>query len=401
VRRRINGLDGIRALAAVFVVVNHIYLRAFPGYPVDHAPWWASEFIYGRFAVVVFIVLSGFSLAVAPARSGWRLESVATFARRRAWRILPPYWAALVFSLLMTWFVVAQPGWPEPTGQSVLVNGVFLQDVVAVPSPNRAFWSIAIEVQLYVVFPLLILAMRRINAFAMISTVAVPVLVLGGCAAAHIGTAAGLVNQYTPDLAVLFAIGIAAGSIVRATDQVRDLPWHAYALACAVPVLALIVWRGSVWTINNFFWVDLSLGPAIGCLLAGIATGRPRRLVRVLDTRPLRSLGSFSYSLYLTHAPIVIAVYYGFVQGRVPAGVPTFLVLCLIVLPLTIGFARLFATVFELPFQRRRGREVAQVARVAARATASSARRGQPNLSHHAGKSGVGPAHRQSSTVPT
>jgi hypothetical protein len=42
-------------------------------------------------------------------------------------------------------------------------------------------------------------------------------------------------------------------------------------------------------------------------------------------------------------------------QGRVPLGVPMFLVLCAIVLPLTVLFARLFAEVFELPFQRRRG----------------------------------------------
>src|SRR3954471_10178830 len=97
-RPRLAGLDGLRGLAALFVVVNHIFLRAFPGYPVDRAPFWAAWFIYGRFAVVVFIVLSGFSLALSPARLGWRLDSVSRFARRRARRILPPYWAALGFS---------------------------------------------------------------------------------------------------------------------------------------------------------------------------------------------------------------------------------------------------------------------------------------------------------------
>ena len=56
----------MRGLAALFVVVNHVFLRAFPGYPVDTAPFWAAWFIYGRFAVVVFIVLSGFSLAMTP-----------------------------------------------------------------------------------------------------------------------------------------------------------------------------------------------------------------------------------------------------------------------------------------------------------------------------------------------
>ena len=354
-QRRLVGLDGIRGLAALFVVVNHIFLRAFPGYPADHAPFWAGGFIYGRFAVVVFIVLSGFSLSVSPARAGWRLDGVSKFARRRAWRILPPYWAALVFSLLMTWFVVAQPGWPVPTAKSVAVNGLLVQDVFAAPSPNRAFWSIAIEAQLYVVFPLLILAMRRLNAFAMVAAVAAPVLTLGILGAAHVRAATDLVNQYTPDLAVLFAIGVAAAGILTTTERRRARPWHWFALALAVPVFALIAWKGSVWTIDNFFWVDMAFGPAIGCLLAAIATHRPKPLVRLLDTRPLRRLGSFSYSLYLTHAPIVIAVYYGLMEGRVRPGVPTFLVLCAIVLPLTVLFARLFAEVFELPFQRRRG----------------------------------------------
>ena len=185
-RPRLVGLDGIRGLAALFVVLNHVFLRAFPGYPADHAPFWIAGFIDGRFAVVVFIVLSGFSLSVSAARAGWRLDGVANFARRRAWRILPPYWAALGFSLLMTWLVVAQPGWPVPTEKSVAVNGLLVQDAFAAPSPNRAFWSIAIEAQLYIVFPLLILAMRRLNAFAMVATVAAPVLALGICSAAHV-----------------------------------------------------------------------------------------------------------------------------------------------------------------------------------------------------------------------
>jgi peptidoglycan/LPS O-acetylase OafA/YrhL len=354
-RPRLVGLDGIRGLAALYVVIYHIFLRAFPGYSAGQAPFWAAGFRYGRFAVVIFIVLSGFSLSVGAARAGWRLDGVRTFAHRRAWRILPPYWAALVFSLLMTWFVLAQPGWPVPTAKSVTVNGLLIQDIVAAPSPNRSFWSIAIEAQLYVVFPLLILAVRRVNAVAMLALVATPVLILGVRAAAHDQAATDLVNQYTPDLAVLFAIGVTAAGILTTTDSRRGRPWHRYALALAAPVFALIAWQGAVWTNDNLFWIDLAFGPAIGCLLAAIATGRPRPLLRLLDTRSLRRLGSFSYSLYLTHAPIVIAVYYGLLQGRVRRGVPMFLVLCAILLPLTVLFARLFAQVFELPFQRQRG----------------------------------------------
>ncbi len=353
-QRRLAGLDGIRGLAAVFVVVNHIFLRAFPGYPVDQAPWWAAWFIYGRFAVVVFIVLSGFSLAVSPARHGWRLGELGQYARRRAWRILPPYWAALVFSLLMTWLVLAQPGWPEPTGRSVVVNALLVQDIVGAPSPNRAFWSIAIEAQLYVLFPLLLLMVRRCNALAMAATVTVLVSAMGvlGQGDEWIGA---LVTQYTPDLAALFAMGVLAAGVVNAKQRTRCWPWPWLALGSGLPVFTLVAVRGSVWTIHNLFWVDLALGPVIACMLVSISLGRPATVVRLLDARPLRGLGSISYSLYLTHAPIVIAIYFGLLAGWLRPGVPTFLVMVGVVLPVAILFARSFAAVFEIPFRQHRG----------------------------------------------
>ena len=138
-RQRLAGLDGVRGLAALFVVVNHVFLRAFPGYPVDRAPFWAGWFIYGRFAVVVFIVLSGFSLALSPARHGWRLDGVSRFALRRVRRILRPYWAGLAFSLAVAWLAVPPPGQGAPDAKSVVVNGLLVQNLVGVPSPNRAF----------------------------------------------------------------------------------------------------------------------------------------------------------------------------------------------------------------------------------------------------------------------
>jgi peptidoglycan/LPS O-acetylase OafA/YrhL len=351
---RVVGLDGIRGLAALFVVLNHVFLRAWPGYPVDTAPFWASEFIYGRFAVVVFIALSGFSLSLAPARAGWRFDSVATFARRRAWRILPPYWAALWFSLGMTWFVVAQPGWPVPDGKSVVVYGLLVQDAVPAGIPNRAFWSIAVEAQLYVLLPLLLLMVRRVSAVAMVAVVAA-VVATAGLLGPHVPLLHDGLIAFTPDLAVLFAIGVLAAGIVSASSRTRSLPWARFALGAAIPVVALIAVAGSTWTDEHLFWVDLAWGPAIGCLLAAVATSRPRSVVRLLDSRPLRGLGPISYSLYLTHAPIVIAVSYGLVLGRVAPGTPTFLVLTAVLVPLTVGFARLFAVAFEFPFQRHRG----------------------------------------------
>ena len=350
-RQRLAGLDGIRGLAALFVVVNHIFLRAFPGYPVDHAPFWAAPFIYGRFAVVVFIVLSGFSLALSPARDGWRLDGVSRFAHRRARRILPPYWAALAFSLAVAWLVVPPPGQGAPDVKSVVVNGVLVQNLVGAPTPNGSFWSMAVEAQLYVLFPLLLLMVRRWGAIVMVATVTL-VVVTVGILATHVSRLDVFATQSPPDLAALFAVGVVSAGVVGASGA-RRWPWAWLALAAAAPVLAMIAWQGSVWTLDHLLWVDLALGPAIGCLLAGLATGHAAPLGRLLDARPLRSLGSSSYSLYLTHGPIVVVVYETLVAGRVPQGVPAFVVSLALVVPLTIAFARVFASVFETPFRHR------------------------------------------------
>lgn len=351
-KKRLVGLDGIRGLAALFVVLHHSYLVSFPGYPAITGPAWAGWMIYGHIAVVVFIVLSGFSLAVSPARHEWDLGGKSRFAVRRAWRILPPYWAALAFSLIIAWTLVPQPGEGEPTGKSVAIFGLLLQDVFGSPSPNGAFWSIAVEAQLYVVFPLLLLMLRRAHALLMIASVTA-VIVAIGLLSPHVSIVDKL-QRLTPQFAALFAAGIFAAGILAANDRIRRLPWHWLSLAAFVPVLAVIVIKGSVWTIENYFWIDLALGPAIAMLLAAAATERPGWLVGFLDTRPMRSLGSFSYSLYLIHAPIVVAIYELVVAPRVAHGVPALLVTLAIAVPVSVITARLFAAVFEIPFQRHR-----------------------------------------------
>jgi peptidoglycan/LPS O-acetylase OafA/YrhL len=251
-----------------------------------------------------------------------------------------------------------------PDAKSVLVNGLLVQNVVGAHSPNAAFWSMAVEAQLYLLFPLLLLIVRRRGAIVMLAALTFVVAAVG-IFGPHIARVDTFVIESPPDLAALFGIGVLAAGIVGASRGRRSWPWHWLALAAAAPVLATIWWQGSVWTLDHLFWVDLALGPAVACLLAGLATCRPAPLLRLLDTRPIRNLGDSSYSLYLTHAPIVIVVYEKIVAGRVSQGVPAFVVTLAIALPLTIAFARLFASVFEKPFLRRRAPSEAPRLRVA------------------------------------
>ncbi|MFF5288745.1 acyltransferase family protein [Paractinoplanes globisporus] len=351
-QRRVTGLDGIRGLAALFVVVHHTYLESFPGYPVNTGPSWLAWLLYGHLAVVVFIALSGFSLAVAPARRNWQLGGKARFAHRRAWRILPPYWAALVFSCIIAWTIVPQPGSPAPDGKAVVVYGLLVQDIFGSSVPNGAFWSIAVEAQLYLVFPLMLLLVRRISGAFMVA--AVTAVVVGvGLLAPHLHPV-DMLMRLNPQMAVLFALGLATAGVLRASDRVHRLPWQWFTVAATVPVVILCIAEGTGWWEREHFWADLAWAPAIGLLLAAVATGRARSLKWVLDTAPVRKLGSFSYSLYLIHAPIVVAISEKVVGPRMDPGLPRFLVTLVIAVPLSVFTARWFAALFEIPFQRYR-----------------------------------------------
>ena len=217
-----------------------------------------------------------------------------------------------------------------------------------------------VEAQLYVVFPLLLLMVRRWGVVVMVATVTLVVASVG-VLGPHIPRLDALEIQSPPDLAALFAIAVASAGIVGASGARRSWPWAWLALAAAAPVLAMIWWQGSVWTLDHLFWTDLALGPAVACLLASLATGHATALLRLLDARPIRSLGRSSYSLYLTHGPIVVVVYETIVVGRVRQGVPAFVVSLALVVPLTVLFARVFASIFETPWaMNRRDRSARQ-----------------------------------------
>ncbi|MEU1615925.1 acyltransferase [Streptomyces sp. NPDC005722] len=351
-RPEVPGLEGLRGLAALYVVLFHCWLYTFPGYPDSSAPWWLDGLMYGRLAVVFFLVLSGFSLAVAPARDGWRLGGAARFLRRRAWRILPPYWAALAASLVVARYVVPASHFGPPTGATVVVYGLLGQDVLNAPTPNGTFWSIAVEAELYLLFPLLLLVRRRLGAAVLVAGVTLPVVVYGLMAPG--ASPVEGTNWLTPHLAPVFVAGLVGAGIVVASARVRRLPWHWFAVASAVPVAALAAVKGRVWTVDHYFWVDLAVVPAMTMLIAAVATGRPAFLLRLLTARPVQGLGNVSYSLYLVHLPVVMAVIRRVAPRFVAPGLPTFWFTLLVALPVSLPAAWLFARVFELPFKRHR-----------------------------------------------
>ena len=328
---------GLRGLAALYVAAFHCRLLTYG----SAGPWWLGWLAYGRIAVVFFLVLSGFSLALSPTLAS---AGVREFARRRALRILPAYWAALAISLAVAAFVVPASHQGPPTGETVVVYGLMLQDLFVAPTPNGAFWSLAVEVELYAVFPLLVFLRRRLGAAALIG-LAVAFALLAG-------TPYEGVNRLFPNLLPAFA-----GGVLGASARPARAKW--WSLLTAAPIAAVLVVHGPAWAAHHYFWLDLAVVPSMVFFLIAVRTGWLRRM---LDSAPLRSLGSFSYSLYLIHLPIVMVV--GRKLGQ------SFWITLAVGLPLSVLCAWIFAKVFERPFrssgQVQSLRQVDRSARMAA-----------------------------------
>ena len=167
---RVEWLDGVRALAAFFVVLHHSWLMTVGGYPATNGPWFTDWLVYGHLAVSVFIVVSGYSLTLTPAKHGMQLKGGWWgFLRRRFWRIVPPYWAALgLVAVLIGAGLTGPANGPEFSPRDFFVHLFLVQDAIGNVSPNGAFWSIAVEWHIYFLFPLLLVGFRRFGIGAML-----------------------------------------------------------------------------------------------------------------------------------------------------------------------------------------------------------------------------------------
>ncbi|HEX9037501.1 MAG TPA: acyltransferase [Ktedonobacterales bacterium] len=358
--RRLGYVDGLRALAALEVVACHIYGTVNP-----HSALLAAIGGYGLAAVAVFIVLSGFSLSLPVARAGWRISDGALgFYRRRARRILPPYYAALALSLFCATSILSTPThtvWGDNlpiTWVDVAQRAALIQDFTNRATINYVFWSIAVECHIYLAFPLLVAAWRRYaRLFLLVLGVALTSVLtfaarLAGFPALYQGGAA-----YLFAYAGLFVVGMFAASLhVRPSRMsewlTRCFIWDGLALALLVACL-IYTSRWSAYAQAALFGV---------WTLAALSSPLAQR---VLEWRPLVWIGGFSYSLYLIHAPLIQLIWqYGLHPLRLGPDA-TYLALLLLGLPVITLAAWGFWRLAERPFLNTRP--------VARRAAAGSA----------------------------
>ncbi len=321
-------LDGLRGLASLYVVLVHVEPSMSDQLPL----LWTLFFRtmkYGAFSVISFIVLSGYVLMMPVARSenGQLSGSFINYIKRRSRRILPPYYMALFFSILLGLFVLAFEKftnfqWNEAAGIGSFSPKFDFIDVLThlflvhnlsdttYTTINSPMWTVATEWQIYFLFPLFLLPIwRRLGLLSVI-------IITFAIGVTPIYLLNGLFASANPWLLGIFCLGMAAADIgfsqkPKLVAIRNSLPWNR--LAIIFTCIAFITeWR----RLELHIWINQSFaGLAFACLFISltksIIDGKPPSLVLQILQHPWAiALGTFSYSLYLTHGPVLVFVRY-------------------------------------------------------------------------------------------
>ena len=296
---RIASLDGLRALSIVLVMIGHLFGRS--GTVVDGRAQLFSR--VAHFGVIVFFVISGFLITTLlldeRARTG--TTDLTAFYVRRALRIVPP------LLLFLTGVLIGgHLGWFSLTNSDVVHALTYTTNYQVAPSWTLGhLWSLSVEEQFYLLWPLLFvrLSARRAVTPALAMFVAAPLV----RALMHVMIS----NSKYRDLPVFPAVAdaIAAGCLM-ALLRPRLLAWQPYVRFTGSPALALLLVPVVVvdtfdgYTLVNLFGAPLVL-VAVTVLMEACTRMRATPVGALLNWRPVAFIGTISYSLYLWQQPFL------------------------------------------------------------------------------------------------
>ncbi|MDO4241173.1 MAG: acyltransferase family protein [Microbacteriaceae bacterium] len=353
--RAFPGLDGLRAIAVVMVLIYHCFAGVLPG---------------GFIGVDVFFCISGFLITslLVRERDLTGHISLRTFWVKRARRLLP----ALVLVLLACTAAGSLIGGDvllrirEQFLSSLLFCANWVFALVGIdyfnentPELFRNMWSLGVEEQFYVLLPLLLLLILRLHKrgsraglFAILGLAglaATQVLVHFGAAPSRIyfgadthsmglfwGAAAAVLLHKSPEAA-------AAGARVTRSGRRACVLVLSAALAGLV-LLAFTMYEGSEFSFR-FGYVAATL---VGLAAVVAASRETAPLAWLLENRPLRFIGERSYGIYLWHWPLFVLLGAAFKQWNV-AVAPVWV--GLLALAATLAAACLSYSFVELPIR--------------------------------------------------
>ncbi|MET4223711.1 acyltransferase family protein [Oerskovia enterophila] len=316
--RRIAGLDGLRALAVVSVMLFHFAPQLLPG---------------GYVGVDVFFVLSGFLITTLLVREfrERRTLSLTRFWVRRSRRLLP----ALALVVLTCTAVAGLVGGDVLVGIGAQVAGAatFTSNWVYVaqgstysgglaPQLFANLWSLAVEEQFYLLWPLAVLGVLALRitrrralvlagALAVVSAVAMSLLYVPGAdpTRVYFGTDTHLFGLMIGAFLAFWHLRTGRPTLVRESPRTSTTRGAAFVLGAGIVGAVVLVlamlrmpWDAAVTYRGGLFVVSLATAGVVNLVL------HAPRLGQVLDKGPAGWIGARSYGLYLWHWPVLVLV---------------------------------------------------------------------------------------------
>lgn len=308
-------IQGLRAIAVLLVLGFHVWPKALSG---------------GYIGVDVFFVISGFlitGLLFREFENKGRISLLGFYARRIR-RLLPAATLTLVAIGIGCYVWLPQALWSD-VAKEMLASGFYVENLLLVqksvdylaleeaPSPAQHYWSLSVEEQFYIIWPLLMIATGAVARRAGWSVRGALLASLGTVTAASLtwGIYISYVDPapgYFLTTTRIWELGIGGLlALMRTEGSVRT------------PVHALLGWAGVIGVLvaSHFYTTGLPF-PGYEALLPTLAAAalifarsdESSWLGRLLGKRPMQYFGDISYSLYLWHWPVVVL--YPYVFGR-------------------------------------------------------------------------------------
>ena len=324
-------IDGLRALAVLPVILFHAGFE-----------WFSGGFV----GVDVFFVISGYlitTIIISEMAEG--KFSIVNFYERRARRILPALFFVMAACLPFAWL------WLTPTdlqdfGQSLVAVSAFSSNILfslesgyfnpfSETKPLLHTWSLAVEEQFYILFPVLMLLMWRFGIkWILILLSFIFVLSLG---VAHWGTSYTANPTITsasfyllPTRAWELLIGVFSALFLKYRSHLKSLPINqAFSLAGLIMIFySILVFDKSI-PYPSFY----ALVPTLGAMLIIISAVHKTIVYKLLAFKPLVGTGLISYSAYLWHQPLL-----AFGKQRVGEGVSDYFLVALCALSFVMAY---------------------------------------------------------------
>lgn len=295
-------VDGLRALAVLPVIFYHAKTPGFEG---------------GFIGVDIFLVISGYLITSIILREIEQNKfSMSGFYERRARRILPALAFLLICCLPFAWMLLP-PRELEMFGESLIATTLFSANIYFWHSSTDYFapasdtqpllhmWSLGIEEQFYLLFPLLMLGIWRYRIKS--APVILSIIAIASFSLAEIGSRSDPSATFflLPSRAWELMIGSMAAFIHLDASLSRRLDSHWLRTLASAIGIALIA-MSMLWLDDSFAFPGVNALPAtLGTALILLFTTRTECLVRrALSWKPLVFIGLISYSAYLWHFPM-------------------------------------------------------------------------------------------------